>query len=145
MVRECLCPQTLKETLKSEFQTVVPGQNYYMHASAFSLLRKEACCVNLPGLGQEREQRKKNVPEFLQIMPCVHFRPYWFSYLFFCVTIINLFHEYTYMLNPMCPPSKVPNRRVVLRLSTQASTCNAEKSMIPNRISRKKLYLSTSS
>lgn len=117
-----------------------------LHACFCIFTAKERSMLCEPSWARAREgTKKKNVPEFLQIMPCVHFPPYWFSYLFFCVTIINLFHEYTCMLNPMCPPNKVPNRRMVLRLSTQASTCNAEKSTMPNRISRKKLYLSTSS
>lgn len=62
------------------------------------------------------------MPEFLQILPYVHF-PLTDSAIHpYCVKIINHILEYSYVLNPVTPFSKTLNKGMVLGLPKQTST-----------------------
>lgn len=106
--RACLCEQPSVKTLDSEFVTDFPEQKHWTCCSFFLFLEKEATWC---GPSQKEENIRSLCTDFSRL--CLSFSLA--DPVIYHFTIINLSHEYNYILSVVNPFSKSLEVWVVLR------------------------------
>lgn len=106
LVRGCLHNQSPVKTLSTESLMISPGRQHLARVVTFL---KELSMSYATPLG---ENSWKLVSGFLQILPHVPF-PF-ADFALYLFAVINLIHEYNYMLSPVNPSGELPKLEVVL-------------------------------